>query len=189
MLRFDGVPSPDGTLIAYDDKDLVLWIYSIPAKTHHRDRDVPPGATSASRGLPTAAGSRLRCRRRHVQQIRLYHVDDGATVLTRDRTNSDAPAWTPDGKGSIFLSDRNLQSAVPGPWGAYQPEPFFASPTRIYAVALAAGERFPFQPADELHPENREGQQEGPGPEDRRREAGAEAGRPDAAAEKPRCRS
>ena len=33
--------------------------------------------------------------------IQFYHVDDGMTVpLTGDRTNSDAPAWTPDGRSS-----------------------------------------------------------------------------------------
>jgi tricorn protease len=155
VLRFDGVPSPDGTMIAYDDKDLVLWIYRIPDQRTIKVATSPRGGFGAFAWSPdsrwlayTAPASNT------FMTIRLYHVDDGATVpLTDDRTNSGYPAWSPDGKWIYLLSDRNLQSVVPSPWGAYQPEPFIASPTRIYAVALSPGERFPFQPADELQGE------------------------------------
>lgn len=154
VLRFDGVPSPDGTMIAYDDKDLVLWIYDLPAKRTLKVATSPRGGFGAMAWSPDSRWLAYAVPAANTfSTIRLFHVDDGATVpLTGDRTNSDAPAWSPDGKWIYFLSDRNLQSAVAGPWGAYQPEPFFPSPTRLYAVALAAGERFPFAPADELHP-------------------------------------
>ncbi len=153
VLRFDGVPSPDGTMIAYDDKDLVLWIYSIPDKRTLRVATSPRGGFGGIAWSPDSRWLAFTIPAPNTfSRIELYHVDDGATVqLTDDRTNSDAPAWSPDGKWIYFLSDRNLRSVVPSPWGAYQPEPYFASPTRIYGVALAPDERFPFLPADELH--------------------------------------
>lgn len=188
VLRFDGVPSPDGTMIAYDDKDLVLWIYDIPEKRTLKVATSPRGGFGGMAWSPDSRWLAYTVPAANTfSTIRLYHVDDRATVpLTGDRTNSGAPAWTPDGKWIYFLSDRNLQSVVPGPWGAYQPEPFFASPTRLYAAALAAGERFPFQPADELHPEKSE---EGKKADDRKADAAKAATKPEGrtpAAEKPK---
>ena len=42
------------------------------------------------------------------------------------------------------------ESLVRSPWGSRQPEPFFDRQTKIYAVSLLDGERFPFLPDDEL---------------------------------------
>ncbi len=185
VLRFDGVPSPDGTMIAYDDKDLVLWIYRIPDKRTIKVATSAQGGFGAIAWSPDSRWLAFAIPAPNTfSRIELFHVDDGkVTPLTDDRTNSDSPSWSPDGKWIYFLSERNLASVVPGPWGAYQPEPFFASPTRLYAVALAAGERFPFQTADELHPERKDEGKDG-------RNAGAagpakpEAGAPRTEAEK-----
>ena len=51
-----------------------------------------------------------------------------------------------------FLSDRNIHTIVLSPWGARQPEPYFANETKIYGIALVKDERFPFAPPDELQP-------------------------------------
>jgi tricorn protease len=75
------------------------------------------------------------------------------TAVSTDRFDSGSAAWSPDGEWLYFLSDRNLKTLVRSPWGPRQPDPFVASPTEIYAVALKKDGRFPFQPADELHPE------------------------------------
>ena len=72
--------------------------------------------------------------------------------MTSDRYDSSSPAWTPDGKWLYFLSDRNFESLVGGPWGSRQPEPFYDRQTKIYHVALKRGERSPFQADDELQP-------------------------------------
>src|SRR6185503_2214636 len=86
-----------------------------------------------------------------VQQIMLYHVTNGTlTAVTSDRVESYSPAWSPDGKWLYFLSDRELRSLVPSPWGIRQPEPFYTETTKIYALALTSGQRWPFQPNDEL---------------------------------------
>ncbi len=158
VLRFDGVPSPDGAWIASYDKNFVLWLYNIAEK-----RTVKV-ATSRRGGFSDLAWSPDSKWLAYVapaantfDQITLYNVADGtATAATDDRTESSSPAWSPDGKWLYFLSDRHLESAVPSPWGLRQPEPFFARATKVYALALQAGVRFPFQAADELHPESAE---------------------------------
>src|SRR5690606_18995117 len=63
--------------------------------------------------------------------------------------------WSADGKWLYFLSDRGLKSLVKSPWGPRQPEPYFTESTRIYALSLRAGGRFPFIPPDESSEEER----------------------------------
>ena len=86
-------------------------------------------------------------------QIWVFNVARAAaTTVTSDRVNSFDPVWSPDGKWMYLLSERHIESVVGSPWGLREPEPFFDQPVRIYALSLAAGQRSPFQPADELHP-------------------------------------
>jgi len=151
VLRWDGVPSPDGKWLAYYDKNQELWLYSFDQKKTTRIDTTPDGdfqdlAWSAdskwlSYARPTATFS----------QIWLYSVADGRrTAVTSNRSDSYRPAPTPDGKWLYFLSDRTFQSLVGGPWGPRQPEPFFDRQTKIYLVPLVAGLRSPFAPSDEL---------------------------------------
>jgi tricorn protease len=72
--------------------------------------------------------------------------------LTSDRYASDTPAFTPDGKWLYFLSDRHFEPTKSSPWGDRNMGPYFDRRTQIYALALQAGSRFPFQPKDELTP-------------------------------------
>ncbi|HVN74900.1 MAG TPA: S41 family peptidase, partial [Thermoanaerobaculaceae bacterium] len=155
VLRFDGVPSPDGAWIASYDKNLVLWLYNIAEKRTVKVASSRHGGFSDLAWSPDSKWlAYVASASNTFDQITLYCVADGTmTPLTDDRTESGSPAWSPDGKWIYFLSDRYLHSAVGSPWGLRQPEPFFAKPTKLYAVALARGVRFPFEPADELHPE------------------------------------
>lgn len=151
VLRWDGVPSPDGKWLAYYDKNQELWLYSFDQKKTTRIDTTPDGdfqdlAWSAdSKWLtyvrPTATFS----------QVWLYGVADGRrTAVTSNRSDSYRAEFTPDGKWLYFLSDRTFQSLVGGPWGPRQPEPFFDRQTKIYLVPLVAGLRSPFAPSDEL---------------------------------------
>ena len=155
VLRWEAVPSPDGKWIAHYDKDQQLWMLEVGTKKQSRIATSTDGDFSDlkwspdSRWLaycvpvPTGFG-----------RIVLYNVESKATTpLTTDRYDSRTPVWSPDGKWIYFLSDRNLESVVGSPWGLRQPEPFFDRQARIYEVALMKGERSPFQPADELMPE------------------------------------
>ncbi len=153
--RFEAVPSPDGQWIAHHDKNQRLWLYSALKKTQTRIATSDHGGfqdlawSADSRWLayavPAANG---------FDQVFVHDVQGGGTTAaTTDRYDSWSPAWSPDGEWLYFLSDRNLQSLVPSPWGPRQPEPFLGLPTEIYAVALRKEHRSPFAPVDELHPE------------------------------------
>jgi tricorn protease len=72
--------------------------------------------------------------------------------LTTDRYEVRAPAFASDGKWLYFLSDRQFKSRNRSPWGDRNMGPFFDRRTRIYALALRPGLRFPFQPKDEFTP-------------------------------------
>jgi tricorn protease len=154
VVRWEGIPSPDGKWLAHTDKNQRLWITDVA------DGTTKPIATNRTgdfgdmtwspdgKWLAYAApASNL------FSQLYVYSVESGkSTAVTSDRYDSFSPAWTPDGKWLYFISDRRFQSVVVGPWGPRQPEPFFDEKSLIFGLALAPGLRDPFQPADELTP-------------------------------------
>ena len=154
VLRWDGLPSPDGKFIAHHDKNLQLWIFDVTKKTQVKVAESAEGNFADLSWSPdskwlaySAPGPNLLTR------IYLYEIATARIVpVTSDRYDSGSPAWSPDGKWLYFLSDRNFESLVGSPWGSRQPEPFWDRQTKIYHVALKRGERSPFQPDDELQP-------------------------------------
>jgi tricorn protease len=156
VLRWEGLPSPDGRWIAHRDKNQRLFLYDLES---NEDRQIdeseidnfvdlawsPDGAWLA---YVASADNRFR-------HIRIYGVAEQRVVhATTDRFDSYSPTWSPDGKWLYFFSDRNLRTIVGSPWGNYQPEPFLDKKTRIYHLALREGLRSPFTPRDELHAED-----------------------------------
>lgn len=155
VLRWEAVPSPDGKWVAHHDKNQRLWLYSTEKKTQTRIASSDYGGfgdlawSPDSRWLAYATSGANSFTR-----VFVYDTQQGSTTpASSDRYDSASPAWSPDGEWLYFLSDRNLQSLVPSPWGPRQPDPFLGLPTEIYAVALKKEYRSPFAPADELHPE------------------------------------
>lgn len=151
ILRFEGVPSPDGALAAYTDNNNDLWVLNVESGAQRRISENREGvgdmAWSAD-GKWLAYGMAAM---NSFRQIKLYSVESGSSVaLTSDRVNSFSPVWGPDGDFIYFLSDRNLRSLVGSPWGTRQPEPFFDETIELYQVALRPGLRSPFKPDDEL---------------------------------------
>src|SRR5208283_1205571 len=73
-----------------------------------------------------------------------------------DRYNSRSAAWSCYGKWIYFISDRNLHSVVSSPWGSRAPDPYFDKMDKIYELSLKKGQRSPFEPPDELHPDTPE---------------------------------
>lgn len=158
VLRWDAVISPDGKFIAHHDKNQRLFVYDVEAK---RNLKFDETKIDEFEGLTWSPDSKWLAYvvpgENLFRRIRVYNVaDKKGEFVTTDRYDSYSPAWSPDGKWLYFLSDRNLQTMVPSPWGTYQPEPFLSRKTRIYQIALVDGLRSPFTPPDELQDEKKE---------------------------------
>jgi len=154
VLRWEGVPSPDGNLIAHHDKDLRLFIHDLRTK---EQTQIGQGIFDypGFRGLTWSSDSRWLAYATDAQNlnsvIRIYDAKEKTTTnATTDRFSSTSPAWSADATWLYFLSDRAIQTKVPSPWGAMAPEPYFDKVTRLYQIPLKAGTRSPFAPDDEL---------------------------------------
>ena len=163
VLRWEGVPSPDGKWIAHQDKNNQLWLLNLATKSEKKIDTAEFGGNSSPQFDPVrwSPDSRWfaysRSARNQFDQLFLYSVDTSAiTPLTTDRYNSEDATWSTDGKWIYFLSDRALKSVVPAPWGPRQPDPFFDRSMKVYEIPLQKGLRSPFAPPDELHPEEPE---------------------------------
>jgi tricorn protease len=158
VLRWEGVPSPDGRWLAHDDKDQQLWIYDTKTKENKRIAQSMNGRFSDLSWSPDSQWlAYVEAADNEFDQIKVLHVETGKIeTLTSDRYNSGKPVWSSDGKWLYFLSDRALNTTVPSPWGTRQPDPHFSHPVKVYEVALEPGLRSPFLPADELHPDTPE---------------------------------
>jgi tricorn protease len=156
VLRWDGIPSPDGRWLAHYDKDQQLWIYDTKTKAN---KLIASSMNSGFQDLSWSPDSRwlafIEDANNHFAEVKILNVESGKIeTLTSDRYDSASPVWSSDGKWLWFLSDRALTTTVPSPWGVRQPDPHFNQQMKIYQVALVAGERSPFLPADELHPDS-----------------------------------
>jgi tricorn protease len=163
VLRWDGVPSPDGKWIAHQDKDNQLWLFEIATKTQkkidistHGDDSSPQ--FGAPRWSPDSRWiSYSKTAANQFDQLFLYNVESGQiAAITTDRYNSNDAAWSADGKWIYFLSDRSLKTVVNAPWGSRNPDPYFDRARKIYQLPLRKGLRSPFEPPDELHPDKPE---------------------------------
>jgi len=152
VLRIEGVPSPKGKKFAFTDKDQRLSLHDMATR---RTEVIATSDWANYSGLSWSPDGQWLAYVETVEnlnaRIMIYNVtEETKTAVTSDRVDSKSPAWSPDGKWLYFLSDRNFQSLVRSPWGARQPEPFYDKTTKIYVVSLSKGERFPFQPNDEI---------------------------------------
>jgi len=152
VLRWEALPSPDGKRIAHRDKNFRLWIHDVAAG---EDRLVVQSDQGDLGDLTWSPDSRwlafTQAAPNSFVQVWVHDTNTGTTTaVTTARFNSYAPAWSPDGKWLYLLSDRRLVSIVPGPWGAYQPEPYLDRTTRVYHLPLKSGERSPWAPETEL---------------------------------------
>ena len=162
VLRYRGIPSPDGKWLAFDDLENHLFVIDMVSGTI---KEIPTneegiGAFSWS---PDSKWLAFEQRANNTMvQIQVYNMADGSTFpITTDRANSRSPSWSTDGKFMYFLSDRNFTSLVGSPWGPRQPEPYFDAGEKVYHIALQKGTRSPFRPADELQEEEKSESEKG----------------------------
>lgn len=154
VLRFDGVPSPDGRWLAFSEKNNELWIAEVANGESTRIVVSPYFSIDSFSWSPDSRWLAYALPQPNLlTRIELYGIDEGQhLVVTSDRFESSSPAWSPDGRWLYFLSNRNLVSLTRHPWGSYQPQPFLDHKTLVFQVALRRGERSPFAPPTELHP-------------------------------------
>ncbi len=155
VLRWEGIPSPDGRWLAHRDKDQQLWVYDIKTRQNKR---IAQSMESDFDNLSWSPDSHWlaygETAADQFEQIKVFNVDSGAIQpITSDRYNSVDPVWSSDGKWLYFLSDRMLKTTVDSPWGPRQPDPHFDRAVKVYELALTTDLRSPFLPADELHPD------------------------------------
>jgi tricorn protease len=151
---FAGAPSPDGRRIAFDDTENNLWVADLVSGQRTLVSEDKEGIVGFSWSPDGRWLAYEEYARNSFLQLKLYNAETGERAeLTSDRVNSMDAAWDPDGDFLYFLSDRNLQSLVGGPWGPRQPEPFFDKQMEIYVVSLREGLRSPFLAPDELSEE------------------------------------
>lgn len=151
VLRFGGVPSPDGKWLAHTDNNRDLFVLDLATGRQRKISENREGAGDLAWSPDSKWLAFTMTAMNTFQQIKLYSVEQQRTIaLTDDRVNSTDPAWDPSGDFIYFLSDRNLNTSVGSPWGTRQPEPYFTNAIEIYQVALHAGVRSPFLPANEL---------------------------------------
>jgi tricorn protease len=150
--------SPDGKQLAHTDKSGALHLLDLASgrnTTIDRGRwggDDPYGRIAWSPNSRALVFSRADTRAGR-DQIVLYRLGDAApTVLTSDRYVSYAPSFSADGRWLYFLSDRAFVASPSGPWGDRNTGPGFDRRSKVYALALQPGLRFPFALPDELAP-------------------------------------
>ncbi|QNM95566.1 S41 family peptidase [Chitinimonas koreensis] len=154
--RWKLYPSPDGKWLAHDDKRGRLWLLELASGRNTLIDDGSQFGNEEYAQVAWSADSRAialvrQNSVRQLSQIGLYSLERKRTDwLTSDKYDSAYPAFSPDGKWLYFLSDRSFQLANRSPWGDRNTGPYLADRTKIYALALQAGARFPFQPKDEL---------------------------------------
>lgn len=151
ILRFEGVPSPDGKGLAY--KDLLERMFILDLNTG-KSKQISKLDNYVGNPAWSPDGKWLayeESAENLMTRIVLYNTaTDKSTYLTTDRANSESPAWSPDGSFIYFLSDRSFTSLVGSPWGSRQPEPYFEARYKVYHTSLKSGTRSPFRDADEL---------------------------------------
>ncbi|MDX2132976.1 MAG: S41 family peptidase [Planctomycetota bacterium] len=152
VLRWEGVPSPDGTKIAHHDKNQTLWIFDVATKV---DTRIDQNAVDNFADLSWSADSRwlayVASAANFNRQVKIHDTRDGSTrEVTTDRWDTFDVTWSADGRWLYLLSDRNISTVVGSPWGPLQPEPYFDTRTEVYALSLRKGQRSPFEAWDEL---------------------------------------
>ncbi|MTI38285.1 S41 family peptidase [Fulvivirga lutimaris] len=174
LLRYEGIPSPDGKWIAYDDLESNMYVLNIASGVSTKISSNQEGIQDFSWSPDSKWLAFVQAAKNTMAQIKIYNIDSKTSFdLTTDRANSFNPRWSPDGKFIYFISDRSFTSLVGSPWGTRQPEPYFDASEKIYHVALQKGTRSPFRPNDELYSGDEE---EKPASNDKKKEDKTDTG-------------
>ena len=161
VLRFDGLPSPDGKWIAYSDLENNMFVLNIATGISKKISTNQEGIKGFSWSPDSKWLAFVQDTLNTMGQIKIYNIANGTSFdLTTDRANSSNPQWSTDGAFIYFLSDRSFTSLVESPWGTRQPEPYFDAKEKLYHISLKKGMRSPFREKDELEKVTKEEKKE-----------------------------
>ena len=148
--------SPDGKRLIFDDKRARLWSLSLngaskPVLIETNDT----GTDDAYADIAWSKGGRYLAYTTYTAtglgQAIIRDVQTGQrVVVSGDKYDSGAPAFSADGKWLYFVSNRNFRASPSSPWGDRVPGTAFDRRGKIYAVQLVPGSQFPFEPKNEL---------------------------------------
>ncbi|MBB4844733.1 tricorn protease [Paucibacter oligotrophus] len=183
-MRSKLLPSPDGRYLAHQDKEGHLFLTDLKASgkdavgatkqiAHNQVEGNFEHLAWSPDGQALAFTQTLSNANR--AQLMLFNLKDGRThQLSSERYDNEAPAFTPDGRWLYFTSQRHFAvSNTSGPWGDRNMGPFFDRRTRLYALALQSGQRFPFAAKTELDGAEAKAEEKAEGKSDNKPEAKA----------------
>ena len=154
--RWDIFPSPDGKWLAHTDKRGRLWLLDLATRADTViDNGYAKGVQHHSAVVWSGDSKTIAFVRGDANVIRdqigLYSIAERKfEFVTSDKYDSESPVFSSDGKWLYFLSARNFNLGNNSPWGDRNMGPVFDKRVGVYALALQAGNRFPFKPDDEL---------------------------------------
>lgn len=172
--RWNIYPSPDGKWLAHSDKRGRLYLLDLASKANILIDDAGQFGIEKHEAVSWSADSKSIAIARPMKhldrrQIGLYSIENKQlTFATSDRYDSFSPAFSADGHWLYFISNRNFQASNPAPWGDRNMGPYFDKRSGVYALALQAGQRFPFKAEDELSKASKPDTHEDKRPDDKK---------------------
>jgi tricorn protease len=156
LFEYRPAPTPKGELVAWVDQDYALWVTDLSNGDRFALERNPNGAPQDLAWSPDGRWLAWASPAANSYTVlRLWSRESPTPVdLTTDRVATWAPAWAPDGSILYALSDRDLESIVPSPWGWWQPEPFMDRTTGIYGLRLRNDVKWPWRHPTELEPKD-----------------------------------
>lgn len=157
-MRTQLLPSPDGRFLAHQDKEGHLFLTDLKTSGAAATKQIAHNQVEGKfEHLAWSPDSQALAFTQTLSnanraQLMLFNLKDGRThQLSSERYDNEAPAFTPDGRWLYFASRRQFAvSNTSGPWGDRNMGPYFDRGTRLYALALQSGQRFPFAAKNEL---------------------------------------
>lgn len=146
--------SPERKHLVFDDKRGRLWLVNLATLRKTQIASSESAGDHPFSGYSwSPAGRYLAFSGYDKRDIRRIHIIDTETgdgqIVTSEKYESHAPAFSHDGKWLYFASDRHFDPAPSSPWGDRNMGPAFDKRSRLFALQLDPAADFAFAPAAE----------------------------------------